>query len=323
MDLPLYSLLSNYFDDLNLIKIVEQYLLDPLIFIVQVKDLGSSSITFWTYGGRNVHIDWDDGTRSKKDQHYQSLVHQYTEVGTYTCRLYGNCDEILFRANNILTEVLTYGSFTPESIKYVALTALVRVPDYLPPSITTTNQMFRQCDSFNQELHYNMINVTDTSYMFSYCSEYNKPVRFKNFHNVKSTTGMFNECTSFNSEVEIDTRKVITMTKMFRFCHSLNKVIRLKVKSLVNNLEMFEHSTARFEPIRGPEVTVISVKIIKDEDGVVLRLTDYQAGSIDWGDDESDNLKKSVKRIDHEYLKAGEYNITIYGDFGDVALHKY
>ncbi|WP_339039912.1 BspA family leucine-rich repeat surface protein [Spiroplasma endosymbiont of Andrena trimmerana] len=77
-----------------------------------------------------------------------------------------------------------------------------KVPDKLPPEITSLKNMFTGATSFNQDLStWDTSNITNMNFTFNGATSLNSNITNWNVSNVKSTFVMFANATSFNQDL--------------------------------------------------------------------------------------------------------------------------
>lgn len=102
----------------------------------------------------------------------------------------------------ILTEVTDWEGFQLSSIRFDNCTKLIKVPNYLPVSITSMRYMFYGCTAFNQDIGgWDVSQVTDIRYMFNGCVAFNQDISTWDVSQVTNISYMFQSCTSFNQDL--------------------------------------------------------------------------------------------------------------------------
>lgn len=148
---------------------------------------------------------------------------------------------------DILMEVVDWEDFQLPNIRFMDCAKLTKVPDYLPTSITSMKNMFRNCSAFKQPLNtWDTGNVTDMYGVFNGCSTFNQSLNNWNTSQVTDMRYMFTNCPEFDSSIsEWDVSNVTIMTQMFQNCTAFNQDIGgWDVSKVVNILFMFQNCTS-------------------------------------------------------------------------------
>lgn len=103
------------------------------------------------------------------------------------------------------TEIVQIGFYKnqQEEIQVVTMPKKVKkVPNQLPPEITSLSNMFAETLKFNQNIsRWNVSNIVDMSYMFSFTEKFNKNISAWNTSNVTNMMGMFYNAKKFNKNI--------------------------------------------------------------------------------------------------------------------------
>ena len=229
-----------------------------------------------TYTGT---IDWGDGNTDVNDG--TVTTHTYATAGTYTVIITGDC--IGWDVGNSIfgstywTSVVNWGqlqlgadnlgynfAFCPnldlssvqgtldltgvtnlDGLFYecFALTTINNINSWDTSAITTMNEMFTNCNSFNQSLSFNTSSVTSMNSMFKGCSVFNQALTF-NTSAVTNIGSMFSGCSVFNQALSFDTSSVESMEATFSDATAFNQPLTFDT-SAVNTMElMFNNATA-------------------------------------------------------------------------------
>lgn len=139
-----------------------------------------------------------------------------------TFSLVAECEEIFlgsdvegFETNGNLVEVLSYYSLISR-YGYRFTGVELRVPNFLPRNVTSTNSMFSGCRNFNQDISsWDVSNVTSMTGMFSSAITFNQPLNSWDVSNVTDMTHMFSS-TAFDQPLGLwDVSNVTRMDSMF------------------------------------------------------------------------------------------------------------
>ena len=164
--------------------------------------------------------------------------------------------KLMYPPNTVISStasITEFGEFIGKHLFNLHTTTLT-VPSILPPHVTTTEEMFKGADYFDQDIStwdttnvtsmasmfagclsfgkplsaWNTSNVTDMSYMFHHCAYFISSLANWNTSNVTSMRGMFINTASYNQPMNTwDTSKVVDMAYMFQGCSSFNQDIYL------------------------------------------------------------------------------------------------
>ena len=238
--------LSDYFTEPGIVRLIEEYASRPMILQFKInkkQDYVQINLTNPT----NITTDWGDGVVDNKLRHY------YSKNGLYTVEIYGNCtsyiiEETSYLLDNNLIRVLSYGDFRLTKIVYKNCRRLIEVPNYLPPTVTDTSNMFMYCHDFNQSLSFDTRNVTNMSNMFHCCYYFNQALNFDT-RNVTDMSYMFSYCKSFNQPLNFDTRNVTNMSNMFHCCYHFNQPLNFDTRNVTDMSNMFSECEAFNRPI--------------------------------------------------------------------------
>lgn len=108
-------------------------------------------------------------------------------------------------------------SSTVSNFQYDLPCIRLKVPDQIPNTITSMNDMFDGCTLFNQNINaWDVSRVTSMSDTFSRCRSYNQPVSNWNTSSVQSMYRMFSKCVLFNQHLNNwNVSNVTNMSYMF------------------------------------------------------------------------------------------------------------
>ena len=194
-----------------------------------------SSITLSLTGNGELSVDWGDGASNNRTGS-GTLSHTYTGNQQYVATITGELSGKGFRVtsgisslvevrewHNTITDVTEM--FTASVFNYA--TNLIKVPDYLPPNVTSLYRMFFGASSFNQDINsWNTAKITDMTLMFYDASNFNGDISTWDTSNVNTMEEMFRFASSFNQDISgWDVRNVTNMKAMFQGASSFNQDI--------------------------------------------------------------------------------------------------
>ena len=223
-----------------------------------------------TYTGT---IYWGDGSTS--DNSVANRFHIYATAGTYTVIVRGDCigwDTNSAGGSTSWTSVVNWGQLQlgTENAGYnfgycpnldlssvqgtlnltgvtvldglfyecTSLTTINNINSWDTSAITTMNEMFSGCTSFNQALFFNTSAVTNMLNMFVNCSVFNSALTFNTLL-VTDMTEMFAGCTSFNQALTFNTSAVTSMNSMFLGCTAFNQPLSFNTSAVTSMVGMF------------------------------------------------------------------------------------
>lgn len=116
-----------------------------------------------------------------------------------------NSEDSYLNMNNFsrgLVEVTDWSKFNLSRITFLGCGDLIKVPDFLPESITNCYEMFFNCEQFNHPINdWNVSNVTNMESMFNSAFNFNQPLDTWNVVNVINIKEMFSNCFNFNQDL--------------------------------------------------------------------------------------------------------------------------
>lgn len=169
-----------------------------------------------------------------------------------TFSLIAECDGVLlgsniegFETNGNLVEVLSYYSLI-SSYGYRFKGVELRVPNFLPRNVTSTNSMFESCYNFNQDISsWDVSNVTSMSGMFEMANAFNQDISSWDVSNVTDMSYMFS-MTVFDQPLGLwDVSSVTRMDSMF----AQSNMSQDLSEWCVANIHSYPQSFASFSPL--------------------------------------------------------------------------
>lgn len=102
---------------------------------------------------------------------------------------------------------------------------LIKVPNTLPPNITSIGSMFQDCSNFNQDISmWDVSKVDNMNGMFCNATAFNQPLDSWDVSNVTGMDIMFYGAVAFNQPIgNWNTSNVTNMSNMFRDASSFNQ----------------------------------------------------------------------------------------------------
>lgn len=148
-------------------------------------------------------------------------------------------------------EIIKYTESLPRYV-FTAYSGKLTVPDELPSYITSLDNMFDGCYTFNQDIsNWDTSNVISMSGTFRSCLEFNQPIGDWNVSNVRYMGSMFSNTHEFNQNLNNwNTRNVEGMSYMFSSTVKFNQPLdNWNVSSVTSMYNMFQNSEAFNQPI--------------------------------------------------------------------------
>jgi surface protein len=187
--------------------------------ILNVSATTSTRVEFYVDDNTsNVVIDMGDGSPLLSTKTYDRNYYDYPTAGNYIIRVKGSTASVRISCPDI-TSVVSFGiGITSPTFAYC--TSLTQVPAELPPHITSTQNMFSACISFNQDISaWDTSHLTNMSNMFYGCTSFNQPLNSWNVSNVTNMYYMFFNCPLFNQALNSwNVSNVTNMSYMFDGC---------------------------------------------------------------------------------------------------------
>ena len=180
-------------------------------------------------------ITWSDGSAV---QDYATVTatpatKALTAGVTYTVTLDGTFTDLTYSTKvadqQCLRSLDHWGSNTGSTTSFRAFqnaSNLVSVPENIPSTIVTMNEMFVGATKFNDPKisKWNTSKVTNMSAMFFGATAFNQPLNDWNVSNVTAMTKMFSGASNFNQPLDKwNTSKVTVLTEMFSSASKFNK----------------------------------------------------------------------------------------------------
>lgn len=221
---------------------------DPMILEFSTSSLAGREASFDLKGTVAVIVDWGDGT-SDTYSTTGTKVHTYASDGTYTIEISGALTGFDLNGNPGYTKCLSFGNIGLVNLfgVFSGCNNLTVAPDELPSTVTTLDQAFTGCTSFNHNIGgWDTSNVQFTTQMFSGATSFNQNIGGWDTSNIEEMTQMFSGATSFNQDIGAwNTSSCRNMALMFFNATSFNQDIGGWDTSNVTSMtSMFESATA-------------------------------------------------------------------------------
>lgn len=142
-------------------------------------------------------------------------------------------------------EVLNFAS-TISRFYFTSKFADLKVPDQLAPHITSTESMFYECRTFNQDIvAWDVSKVTDFNFMFGECKAFNQPVGTWDISSATDLSYMFGYCDNFNQYLnDWDTSNVTKIEGIFSGATEFNSPLNNWVlDNVTSTSSMFDGAT--------------------------------------------------------------------------------
>lgn len=207
---------------------------------------------------------WNDGTPARSYNNASLATAKSLTAGvTYTLTFDGTYKKFDLRTDlttrnwaSCLRSVDHWGSQTGVTSAYYAFawaSNLTDVPDHIPTTITTMENMFSNATIFNDPSvsQWDTSNVTNMTYTFGAAPAFNQPLNGWKTSNVTTMAQMFVQSTAFNQPLDNwDTSKVTSMYAMFSNATVFNQPLNTWNTSSVTNMDrMFYYATAFNQPL--------------------------------------------------------------------------
>jgi surface protein len=255
-----------------------------LEFEILSTDISAGSRTYsGIFGGitdaqtrlNGLTIDWGDGTVitypvSSGTEGSASVSHTYAANPTpgtprrYIATVIGRIRNFPGITGQIVRGVLEWGrgnNYNPQGGIIASglggilggRSRFVKVPPYLPPTVTSLSGLFRGCQNFNDNnvVFWNTSNITDMSLLFAEASSFNRDISNWNTGNVTNMAFMFRGTSAFNQDIGgWNTSNVTDMRQMFQQALVFNKSLNNWDVSKVTSTErMFFQAISFNAPI--------------------------------------------------------------------------
>ena len=229
----------------------------PALFTTEWTTTANSEQIALPYTGTGTYsgtIDWGDGNTDVNDG--TVTTHTYATAGTYTVIIDGDCigwDFNTAGGSTYITSVVNWGQLQlgPDNYGYnfafcpnLDLSSVQGTLDLT--GVTNLDGLFYDCTSLTT---INNINSWDTSAittmneMFSGCTSFNQALSFDTSA-VESMANMFQNTTNFNSALNLNTSAVMNMASMFIGCSVFNQPLSFNTSAVTDMGRMFRDATA-------------------------------------------------------------------------------
>lgn len=180
-------------------------------------------------------IDWGDGKSETRTT--PSPQHKYKKPRKYIISYKPGSQTVPTRISTssfgatpetrCMTEVRQWGNGSPSSVSLRGSSNLVKVPDYIPESVTDLSGGLEGASSFNQDISsWDVSNVKIMSSLFKDATAFNQPLDSWDVSSVTNMGGMFNNARSFNQSISSwRPAKLIDISEIFKGATSFNQPI--------------------------------------------------------------------------------------------------
>lgn len=184
----------------------------------------------------DIVVDWGDGTIESFIDDGQAS-HTYQSDNEYTVRVVGNLQHmnnklafsrsgpsIINSHQNSLKECKSFGNIGLDSLYrfFYGCSELVSVPESIPESITSLQEAFTYCTSFNVDsqgsgvMSWDTSNITNMQETFRFAVLFNQDISSWDVSNVTNFAGMFRDALDFNQNInDWDITSANTLSAMF------------------------------------------------------------------------------------------------------------
>jgi len=182
-------------------------------------------------------VDWGDGSSNYMTTYNDAnWTHVYASTGTYTIKIYGKFEGLVFNNAGDRLKILTVEKWGPDfrlgrnqgTYFYGCSNLTITATDNLNLGGTVSlTSAFRSCTSLNQTINfYNSTEITSTVSMFRDCTNFNKSISTLDTSLVTNMFEMFRGCTNFNQSVSsLNTALNTNFNSTFLDCINFNQNI--------------------------------------------------------------------------------------------------
>ena len=204
----------------------------------------------------NYTIDWGDGSIERGV--VGDINHTYSEIGTYTVKIYGEFPQIYFGFgeydNRKLLSVEQWGTIQWKSMDGAFLrcsNVVIKATDKPNLShVKSMNSMFNGVNHIEQDItDWNVSTVTSMRHLFCFARNFNQDISGWDVSNVTNMYDMFLGASQFNQDIgSWDVSNVTTMFQMFYMARTFNQdVSDWNVSKVAEMGQMFEDATLSTE----------------------------------------------------------------------------
>jgi len=207
-------------------------------------------------------VDWGDGSSNYMTTYNDAnWTHVYASTGTYTIKIYGKFEGLVFNNGGDRLKILTVEKWGPDfrlgknqGLYFFGCSNLtITATDGLNLGGTVVlTSAFRSCTSLNQTINfYNCTEVTNMAELFRGCTNFNQSVSSLNTALVTTFQAMFQDCTNFNQPVSnFSTALATNFQAMFATCTNFNQPVSNFSTALATTmLNMFSACTNFNQPV--------------------------------------------------------------------------
>ena len=213
--------------------------------------------------------DGDLSDAGEATVHTTGFTHDFAVAGTYTIRIVGNLDRILFNNSEDPQKLLsvdqwgTASVWTTMDFAFYGCSNLSFTATDAPnlSSCTSMNRIFRDATNFNSPIdHWDVSNITNMSFMFQNASSFNQPLGSWNVTNVTNMSSTFANATNFNQTLNSwNVANVTNMNSMFKDATSFNQTLHSwNVANVTNMANMFYGASNFDQPVDAWNVTSVT-----------------------------------------------------------------
>ena len=231
---------------------------------------------------QSLTIDFGNGTiQTFNSNNNDTITTVYATVGEYTITISGTAAEIyIYDDYSILTSVDDWGTLGLTLINFFSSASLSTVPNYIPSTFTSTENMFQNATIFNQDIsNWDMSNVINTMNMFDGATNFNQNISSWDMSNVTNTYSMFQNATNFNQNISSwDMSNVTNTDSMFQRATNFNQDISSwDMSNVTNTSSMFQNATNFNQNISSWDMSNVT-----NTDSMFQRATNFNQDISSW-----------------------------------------
>ena len=179
---------------------IDTSLSSGLIFGFQLST-GVAGLTSNLGNAYSTLVTWGDGTFNYYTPPNIPVTHTYASSGVYQVKIYGRVRGLMSHGTAAyaqkLKRILSWGNSPALNLVSIGQNSkLIEVPNYLPATVKSLNNMFLNCATFNDPniTYWDTSNVTIMTNMFQNATSFNQSISNFSFNSATSILSMLSGC---------------------------------------------------------------------------------------------------------------------------------